>query len=144
MRTIVVGFIAGFLSVLIFHQLGFFIANEFGLSRAAIYSMRPVPPFDVPAILSSAFWGGLWGIVAAYVVPRLPAAVDGPLGWMLFAAVVVTLVNWFIVQPIKGTPVGAGFQMPRVIVVPVVYAFWGMGMWLIAGLTRWALGWRYS
>lgn len=142
MRTIIVGFIAGFLSVLIFHQLGFHIANELGFGRSVIYNMRPVPPFGVPLILSAAFWGGLWGIVGAFIVPRLPVWLDGPTGWILFAGVVVTLVNWFIVLPIKGAPIGNGFKLPGVIVVPLVYAFWGMGMWILIGLLRRALGWR--
>lgn len=142
MRTVVVGFIAGFLGVLIFHQLGFYIANELGLTRAALYSQRPLPPFGVPAILSAAFWGGLWGVVAALVIPRLPSTLDGPVGWILFAGIVVTLVNWFVVLPIKGQPLGGGFRMPGVFVVPVVYAFWGFGMWLIAGLVRRTFGWR--
>ena len=142
MRTIIVGFIAGFLSVLIFHQLGFHIANELGFGRSVIYNMRPVPPFGVPLILSAAFWGGLWGIVGAFIVPRLPVWLDGPTGWILFAGVVVTLVNWFIVLPIKGAPIGNGFKLPGVIVVPLVYAFWGIGMWILVGLLRRALGWR--
>jgi hypothetical protein len=142
MRTIIVGFIAGFLSVLIFHQLGFHIANELGFGRSVIYNMRPVPPFGVPLILSAAFWGGLWGIVGAFIVPRLPVWLDGPTGWILFAGVVVTLVNWFIVLPIKGAPIGNGFKLPGVIVVPLVYAFWGIGMWILIGLLRRALGWR--
>ncbi|MBX9942503.1 MAG: hypothetical protein K2Y40_00345 [Reyranella sp.] len=142
MRTIIVGFIAGFVSVLVFHQLGFWIATEMGLAKAQIYNMKPVPPLGVPTILSAAFWGGLWGIVGAYVVQRLPAALDGPLGWILFAGVVVTLVNWFVVLPIKGAPMGGGFRMPGVVVVPVVYAFWGLGMWLISGLLRRALRWQ--
>ncbi len=142
MRTVVVGFVAGSVSVLIFHQLGFLIANELGLLKVQLYSLRPVPPLGVPAILSSAFWGGLWGIVAAFVVPRLPQAVDGPLGWMLFAGVIVTVVNWFIVLPIKGLPVGGGFRMPAVVIVPLVYAFWGFGMWVIAGLVRRVLRWQ--
>ena len=55
MRTVVVGFVAGSVGVLIFHQLGFLIANELGLLKVQLYSLRPVPPFGVPAILSSAF-----------------------------------------------------------------------------------------
>ena len=42
--------------------------------------------------------------------------------------------------PIKGLPIGGGFRMPNVVVVPLVYAFWGFGMWLIFGLVRRALG----
>ena len=36
MRTIIAGFIAGFVSVLIFHQLGFLISNELGLTKAQL------------------------------------------------------------------------------------------------------------
>lgn len=141
-RTVLVGFIAGALSMLIFHQAGFWIATELGYARAMIYNLRPVPPWGVPTILSMAFWAGLWGIAAAFLVPRLPSPLNGVLGWVLFAAIVVTLANWFIVLPIKGLPVGGGFRMPGVVVVPLVYALWGFGMWLIARLTRTALGWR--
>jgi hypothetical protein len=101
-----------------------------------------VPPWGVPTILSLAFWGGLWGIAAAFLVPRLPGLLNGVLGWVLFAAIVVTLANWFIVFPIKGLPVGGGFRLPGLVVVPLVYALWGFGMWLIARLLRAALGWR--
>jgi hypothetical protein len=59
-----------------------------------------------------------------------------------FAGVFVTLVNWFVVLPIKGAPIGGGFRMPGVVVVPLVYAFWGFGMWMIFGLARRALGGR--
>ena len=142
MRTTLVGFIAGALGVLIFHQAGFWIANELGYARANLYSMQPVPRWGVPNIISQAFWAGLWGIAAAFVVPRLPRPWNGVLGWILFAGIIVTLVNWFIVQPIKGLPVGNGFRMPAPIVLPLVYALWGFGMWLIARITRDALGWR--
>ncbi|MGH8431344.1 MAG: hypothetical protein ACREUF_13170 [Solimonas sp.] len=142
MHNAIVGFIAGALSVLVFHQLGFWLATELGLLNAQTYSLRPVPPWGVPIIVSSAFWGGLWGIVAAFAVQRFPAPFNGVLGWILFAGIVVTLVNWFIVLPIKGAPVGGGFRMNGVVVVPVVYAVWGFGMWVIAGLARAAFGWR--
>ncbi|TAJ36998.1 MAG: hypothetical protein EPO55_20020 [Reyranella sp.] len=140
MRTAIAGFIAGSVSVLVFHQFGFFIANELGLLKVQLYNMRPVPPLGVPTIVSLAFWGGVWGIVGSFIVLRLPAAVDGPLGWILFAGIVVTLVNWFVVLPIKGQPIGGGFRMPGMVVVPLVYTFWGVGVWLIFGLTRRALG----
>jgi len=32
--------------------------------------------------------------------------------------------------------------MPGVVVVPIVYGFWGLGMWLIARGARTALSWR--
>lgn len=141
MRTVIVGFIAGALSVLIFHQLGFWLSNELGYTRSVLYNMRGVPPWGVPTIVSSAFWGGLWGIVAAFLVPRLPGALGGVLGWILFAAIIVAIVNWTVVLPMKS----GRFNMPGlpiIVVLPLVYGLWGFGMWLIARGTRAALGWR--
>jgi hypothetical protein len=141
MRTVIVGFVAGALSVFIFHQLGFWFFNEIGVTKARLYNMTGVPPWGVPTIISAAFWGGLWGIVAAFLVPKLPGAWGGVLGWVLFAAIIVTLVNWTVVQPIKSgqyrMPV-----MPILVVLPLVYALWGFGMWLIARGMRTALSWR--
>lgn len=141
MRTVIVGFVAGALSVLIFHQLGFWLSNELGYTRAALYNMRGVPPWGVPAIVSSAFWGGLWGIVAAFLVPRLPGALGGALGWILFAAIIVAIVNWSVVLPIKSGRFNMP-GMPIIVVLPLVYGLWGFGMWLIARGMRAVLGWR--
>ncbi len=141
-RTILVGFIAGAVSVLIFHQLGFWIANQLGYTRVPLYNMRGVPPWGVPYILSAAFWGGLWGIAAACLVARMRGVLGGVLGWILFAAIVVSLANWFVVQPIKS---GGTFRMPTMpilVVLPLVYGLWGFGMWLIARLLRAVLGLR--
>jgi hypothetical protein len=134
MRTIVIGFVAGVLSELIFHKLGWYISNQLGLSTVALYSGEPVLPFGVPAVVSQALWGGLWGIAAMFFVPRLPSGLDGVLGWILFIALIETVVHWFIVVPIKGLPVGNGFPMPGVVVAPIVNGFWGFGMWQIASL----------
>ena len=139
--TVLVGFVAGALSVLIFHQLGFWIANQLGYVKVPLYNMRGVPPWGVPTIVSSAFWGGLWGIVAAFLVPRLPGALGGVLGWILFAAVIVAIVNWTVVLPIKS----GRFNMPGlpiIVVLPLVYGLWGFGMWLIAGAMRSTFRWR--
>jgi len=141
MRTVIVGFIAGALSVLVFHQLGFWISNELGYTRAALYNMRGVPPWGVPTIVSSAFWGGLWGIVAALLVLRLPGALGGVLGWILFAAIIVAIVNWAVVLPLKSGRFNMP-GMPIIVVLPLVYGLWGFGMWLIARAARGALGWR--
>jgi hypothetical protein len=135
-RTIVAGFIAGALSVLVFHQLGFYFAAELGFGRPNLYNMRPVPPWGVPTIVSQAFWGGLWGSVGAFIVTRLPGILGGALGWILFAITLVLAVNWFVVPPIKGGPIGGGWRLPGVAVVPIVYALWGFGMWVFYGLAR--------
>ena len=62
------GFVAGFLAVLVCHQ-----AALLGLHRAGIapapWNLAPVPPFGVPAVVSAAFWGGLWGSVFVLLAP---------------------------------------------------------------------------
>ena len=78
----------------------------------------------------------MWGILGAFVVARLPGILNGALGWILFAITLVLAVNWFVVLPIKGAPVGGGWRLPGVAVVPIVYALWGFGMWLFYGLVR--------
>ena len=140
MRTAIAGFIAGALSVLIFHQFGFFIANELGLLKAQLYNMRPVPPLGRADNRLAGLLGRPVGDSRRLHRAAPAGRPGGLLGWMLFAGIIVTLVNWFIVLPIKGAPIGGGFRMPGVVVVPLVYAFWGFGMWLIYGLVRRALG----
>ncbi|HQS15143.1 hypothetical protein [Reyranella sp.] len=135
-RIAFAGFVAGALSVLVFHQWGFYLAAELGFGQPNLYNMRPVPPWGVPAIVSLAFWGGLWGALGAFVVARLPGMLNGALGWILFASTLVLAVSWFVVLPMKGAPIGGGWRLPGVIVVPIVYALWGFGMWLFYGLVR--------
>src|SRR5947209_8675784 len=112
-------FAAGFLAVLLFHQPMLGLLHASGLTAASPYVIRPVPPLGVPLVLSLAFWGGVWGIVFALVEPAFPR---GPLYWvaaLLFGAIVLTLVAWFVVAPLKGTPVAAGWKASSMAVGPL-------------------------
>ena len=56
----ILGFIAGFLAVLIFHQTTWYLLNLGGLiplDRPA-WPLDPIPPYGVPSVISKAFWGG--------------------------------------------------------------------------------------
>lgn len=139
-RTALCGFIAGALAFLVFHQGTFWALTQAGVLQVNTWSMASAPPFGVPQVVSYMFWTGLWGVLGTFLVSRLPT--PRWLGWMLFAAVFVTLVNWFIVLPLKGAPVGGGFRMPGVLVAPLVYSFWGLGMWLIYSALQRPLGVR--
>ncbi|HEX7126200.1 MAG TPA: hypothetical protein VF406_10580 [Thermodesulfobacteriota bacterium] len=124
-------FVAGFVSVLIFHQLMFALLYAVGLVQAAPYNLQPVPPFGVPAVLSAAFWGGVWGIVFALVEPRFPR---GPGYWVaavLFGAVALTVVFWFVVAPLKGLPVGGGWRAAAWVPGLLVNGAWGLGTALL-------------
>ena len=141
-RTVIFGAIAGAVAFLIFHQGGFWALTQAGVLKVNTWSIAATKPFAVPVVISYMFWTALWGIVAAFVVPRLPGALSGVLGWILFAAIVPTLANWFIVLPLKGAPVGGGFNMPGVVLAPLVYGFWGFGMWLVMQLLQQTTGQR--
>ena len=62
-RRLAFGFLAGFIAVLVFHELMLALLHAVGMTPSAPYNARPLPPFGVPQILSQAFWGGVWGVV---------------------------------------------------------------------------------
>ena len=63
-RWVVVGFLAGFVSVLVFHQGAAGLLHALGLTPRAPYSFQPTQPLGVPVLLSISFWGGVWGRAA--------------------------------------------------------------------------------
>ena len=125
--SLVAGFVAGFLAVLIFHQLMLGLLHLIGLTAGQPYAMRAVPPLGLPAFLSAAFWGGVWGIVFALVHHRFPRGAAYWVTAFLFGAVLPTLVAWFIVFPLKGMPAGNGWQPAGMLTGILVNGAWGIG-----------------
>ncbi|MFZ5791000.1 MAG: hypothetical protein ACOY3L_09900 [Pseudomonadota bacterium] len=126
-QRIIAGFVAGFVAVLVFHQTTLLLLHLAGVTPALPWRMDPVPPFGVPAVLSSAFWGGLWGILLAWLLPQFPRAASYWSAALLFGAVALSLVAWFVVLPLKGFPPGNGFALPGVITGLTVNGAWGIG-----------------
>jgi hypothetical protein len=140
-RDLAFGFIAGALAVAIFHQIMLLILAKAGMISGTPYSLRPIPPYNVPAVINTMFWGGIWGVVYAALVDRLAANWPFWLGGLVFGAIVPVLVGWFVVAPIKGLPLAAGFVPPDMLASVLINAFWGLGTAIIyAGLRIWALG----
>jgi hypothetical protein len=125
-RWLVVGFVSGFVSVLLFHQGAAELLHAIGLASRAPYSMEATRPLGVPVLFSLAFWGGIWGVLLAASFAKLDGA---RLIWAatLFGAVLPTLVAWFVVAPLKGAPIAAGFAPKAMLVGPIVNAAWGLG-----------------
>ena len=125
---LIVGFIAGSLSVLIFSSglIAIFYAAGAAVPLAP-WSMAPVPPFGVPQSFSAAFWGGLWGVAYAFLEPRLTARLGWWSGGLVFGAVLPVLVLWFVVMPLKGLAIGGGFALSRVLLEIVLHAVFGLG-----------------
>jgi hypothetical protein len=125
-RLLVSGFIAGALAVLVFHQGALGVLHLYGLAPRGPYSFASTAPFGIPVLWSLAFWGGIWGIVLAASLARLRGA-SFIVAATLFGAILPTLVGWFIVAPLKGQPVAAGWAPAAMIIGPIVNAAWGLG-----------------
>src|SRR5262245_18692023 len=73
-RWLIVGFLAGAVAVLLFHQGAAAALHALGLTPRAPFSLQPTKPFGVPVITSIAFWGGVWGVLLAAAFARLSGA----------------------------------------------------------------------
>jgi hypothetical protein len=124
-------FIAGFAAVPAFHQLALTVLHLRHFTAATPFPMGPTWPFGIPAIWSLALWGGVWGLIYAWIEPRFPR---GPLYWLaalLFGAIGPSLVAWFVVFPLKGMPVAGGFHQAVLMTGLIVNGAWGLGTALL-------------
>ena len=128
-----IAFVAGFLSVLIFHQPMLIILKAIALApdKLTPYAMASTSPFGVPRVFSLAFWGGIWGIVLAIIVTWIRSGLGYWLSGLIIGALGPSLVNWFVVQPLKGEPVGGGWAVPGVATALIVNGTWGLGTVLL-------------
>jgi hypothetical protein len=125
-RWLVVGFVSGALSVVLFHQGAAALLHALELTPRAPYSMAATAPFGIPQLWSIALWGGVWGVLLAAALVRLRGAALIAAA-VVFGAVLPTLVAWFVVAPLKGQPVAAGFVPAAMLIGPIVNAAWGLG-----------------
>jgi hypothetical protein len=125
---LIFGFLAGALAVVTFHQGATALLTALGALSSNLYSMRPVPPFGVPQIISQAFWGGMWGIAFAAIAPRLRRDTSYWLAALILGALVLPLVSWFVVAPLKGQPIAAGWVPSRMLLSVLINGAWGIGM----------------
>ena len=124
------GFVAGFLSHLIF-QGGFGAALYAAhLVPALTWSLRPVPPLGVPLSLNLGFWAGLWGVVYVLLEPRLTALIGWWLGGLVFGALPLA-VYCFVVLPLKGSGIGGGFHPAMVPIEVGFHVIFGIGVAII-------------
>jgi len=127
------GFLAGFVATLIFHQSAWFVLHQAGVVAAdrPAWPLDPIAPFGVPSVLSKAFWGGLWGAGLAQLLARREG-VSYWASWIVVGAIVPTLFGMYVVTLIKGEP--APELWPRLGISSMVNAAWGFGTALILQL----------
>jgi len=124
------GFIAGAISLLIFHQgllEMFYLAGAGGPA----WSVQPVPPFGVPRVVDLAFWAVMWGLLFGLLMPSFtwPMWVCG-----ILLGFVAALAGWFIVAPIKGLPIASGWVPINMGRSLLINGFFGLGVGLILPL----------
>lgn len=105
-----IGFVAGALAVLIFHQGMYYILGQAGLVQNAPWRLSPlVPPLGIPWLINQMFWGGVWGVIYALLfepmVP-LPFWAAGLVFGVLFPQL---LGSWLLVPVLKSQPILGGY-----------------------------------
>lgn len=135
LRTVLVGFAAGVLAVLVFHQGMVGLLHLAGVVPNPPFPMRAVAPFGLPQIASMAFWGGIWGIVAAAILVARP---DWPpvLVGLLVGAVGCVLVGFTLVAALRGQPMMAGFDLNRWWRSIAINGAFGLGVGLLLVVAR--------
>jgi hypothetical protein len=126
-------FIAGFASTLVFHQGVLWLLYAGGFLPRAPWNMTPVPPLHAPAVISLAFWGGVWGVVLWALI----GASGGCAYWikaLLIGALGPSLVAWFVVMPIKGMGLAAGWDPKIIVGALLLNGAWGFGVALLMRL----------
>jgi len=139
-KVLGLAFAAGFLAVPFFHQPMLALLGAVGVTSAVPYVTHPIPPLGVPRILSQAFWGGIWGIVFLLVSPRFPRGMGYWITAVLFGALALSLVAWFVVAPLKGLPVAGGSRPAAIATALLVNGAWGSGTALLLLTARKVVG----
>lgn len=130
MFAFIKAFVAGFIATLTFHQGLLWVFVAANLRSATVWNMAPMPPFGVPAVISLAFWGGLWGMLLWLLIRRALAA-GYYVGAIILGAIGPTLVYLFVVQWLKGSAMNdivAGLSLAGVGMGLALNGAWGLGV----------------
>lgn len=128
-------FAGGFVATLLFHQGVLALLHMADPNVPAPFVMTATAPLGVPAVVSLAFWGGVWGIPIWLLIHKASgamywtkAAVLGALGPSLLALAVVF--------PLKGLSFMAGWDPKIIVGALILNAAWGIGLAFFMRLTR--------
>jgi len=134
------GFIAGFIATLVFHQGMVALLHAIDFARNGPFQMQATWPLGVPRFLSLAFWGGVWGIVFVLAEPYFPRGAKYWLTATLFGALGPTLLSWFVLSPLRGNPVAGGWHLAAMSRGLILNGAWGLGtaaaLWVMARARR--------
>jgi hypothetical protein len=135
LRNVVTGFLAAALAVVTVHQSIVFGLDSAGIIKRAAWSLEPMGPLQIPTLLNSMFWGGLWGAVLALVYPKLP----GSAAWLkglVFGWLIYVLSNNLILPLIKGKPLFFGGDFNQLLSVFLILSGFGIATAVIYNALR--------
>jgi hypothetical protein len=131
LHQVLTAFFAGALSVLVFHQGVWAVFAAAGKTPAPAWDFRRVPPLGIPQVVSSAFWGGVWGIALAAILPWAVRSLGYWTATIGLGALLTTVVALLVVFPMKGRPFAAGWNPAVWIFALLVNGAWGFGFGLL-------------
>ncbi len=140
LRTVVLpGFVAGFVATLAVHQLVLALLHLAGLTSRTAFALQATEPLGIPAVVSLAVWGGLWGVALAGALRTLGGRADDWILALTLGAVAPTLGNWLVSAPLHGHPLGYGWHLRDMVTSILVNASWGAGVAVLLRmrLARW-------
>lgn len=127
------GFSAGAIAVLVFHQGLAEIFDLAGIGRQLAFRLQPTWPFGIPALVSLSFWGAMYGVVFALLQPRFRR----PL-WQAGIAMglIAGVLTLFVALPLKGTLIAHGGAVWPIARTLLLTSFWGLGVGLLLRLLQ--------
>jgi hypothetical protein len=126
-----IGFIAGFIATLTFHQFALWLLRQAAIAPFGPYNMAATHPFGIPVVFSLAFWGGIWGVIFALIQERFPRGGRYWITAFAFGAVFPSLVALLVVLPLKGLPMGGGWHWQLLLTAFLINGIWGIGTGLL-------------
>ena len=126
-----IAFLSGFIAVLLFHQGVLSILHAVGFTPVTPFPTQLTQPFGLPQIWSLSFWGGVWGLAFAGVDRWFPKGGGYWVMALIFGAIFPSIVAWLIVFPLKGLPVGGGWQAAGLATGLMINGAWGLGTALL-------------
>jgi hypothetical protein len=123
-----IGFIAGALAVLVFHQGMILILHYAGQTPNFPWSLRTTGPLSVPAIVNSMFWGGLWGAGFIALGRFIPIGADLLRGVVYGLLGPALLGNGILVPFFRSTAYFWGGDVKRMVISALIGAAFGLGL----------------